>query len=111
MHNNLYLYPNMVKLRKSKMTQKELADMIGISQQEISRYESGEVKAPVNYIADLAECCGASVDYILGREGISSERSADEEKLVRLYAQLSFENKVRIIERIETLIELQNNKS
>lgn len=111
MQNNLYLYPNLVKVRKDKMTQNELARQIGISQQEISRYEKGEVKAPINYIVDLANCCGASVDYILGRETqiVGCPRSDPEtEKLINLYAKLSYENKIRASERIRTLLDLQN---
>lgn len=107
--NNLYLYPNLVKVRKSRMTQSELAKLIGITQQEISRYESGEIKAPINYITDLANYCNVSVDYILGRD-IEIQRSDESKYIVSLYSQLSDDNKMRIVERIKTLIDLQNEK-
>ncbi len=107
MHNNLYLYPNLVKVRKNRMTQSELAKMIGISQQEISRYEKGEVKVPINYIIDLANICKVSVDYILGRENIKKEEYLDQDNVLFFYNQLNYENKIRAIERIKTLIELQ----
>lgn len=106
MQNNLYLYPNLVKVRKSRMTQSELAKMIGISQQEISRYENGEVKVPINYIIDLANACKVSVDYILGRDEIKKEQS-DKDNILFFYNQLTSENKIRVIERIKTLIDLQ----
>ena len=57
----------MAAVLKTKCSQAELADHLGISQQEVSRYERGETKAPVSFIADVAEFCGVSVDYILGR--------------------------------------------
>lgn len=107
MQNNLYLYPNLVKVRKSQMTQSELAKMIGISQQEISRYENGEVKVPINYIIDLANACKVSVDYILGREKINNENHSDKDNIMFYYNQLTPDNKIRAIERIKTLIELQ----
>lgn len=107
MQNNLYLYPNLVKVRKGRMTQSKLAKLIGISQQEISRYESGEVKAPINYIIDLANCFNVSTDYILGREGINRKNSIDNDNILYLYNQLTNENKIRVSERIETLLDLQ----
>lgn len=108
MKNNLYLYPNIVNVRKDRMTQKELASLIGISQQEISRYESGEIKAPINYITDLAECCNVSVDYILGREN-KHGNPPEIDELLKMYSMLNKENKHRILERMQTLIELQND--
>lgn len=107
MQNNLYLYPNLVKVRKSRMTQSELAKMIGISQQEISRYEKGEVKVPINYIIDLANACKVSVDYILGREEIKAQEQSDKDNVLFFYDQLNYENKIRAVERIKTLLELQ----
>ncbi|WP_294406551.1 helix-turn-helix domain-containing protein [uncultured Ruminococcus sp.] len=113
MKDNLYLYPNLVSVRKKCMTQNELASMIGISQQEISRYESGEVKAPINYICDLADCCKVSVDYILGRDPLNSadtHKDDDKETLLKLYNKLSDVNKIKILERMETLLEIQSKK-
>ena len=106
MQNNLYLYPNLVKVRKSKYTQSELAALIGISQQEVSRYESGEVKAPINYLIDVANCCNVSVDYILGREA----PEYNDNDVFTLYNALNDKNKLRVDERIKTLLELQTNK-
>lgn len=107
MQNNLYLYPNLVKVRKDCMTQSELAKTIGISQQEISRYENGEVKVPINYIIDLANACKVSVDYILGREKTNKDVYINDDNILFYYNQLTPENKIRAIERIKTLIDLQ----
>lgn len=106
MNKYLHLYPNLVKVRKSKFTQAQLAALIGISQQEISRYESGEVKAPINYISDVAGCCNVSVDYILGREQLI----APDSEVFALYNALNDDNRRRIDERIKTLLELQTKK-
>lgn len=89
------------------MTQSELAKMIGISQQEISRYEKGEVKVPINYIIDLANACKVSVDYILGWEEIKAQEQSDKDNVLFFYNQLNYENKIRAVERIKTLLELQ----
>ena len=109
MQNNLYLYPRLVAVRKAKCTQLELAEYLGISQQEISRYERGETKAPINYICDVADFCGVSVEYILGREEREKHKiTADEQKLLDIFTELNHENKIRVIERAETLLEMQN---
>lgn len=111
MQNHLYLYPNLVDARKATCTQNELAVHLGISQQEISRYERGEIKAPINYIVDVAEICNVSVDYILGISRNKSDKLSDEEfKLLEVFKKLSLENRVKVIERCETLLEFQKDK-
>ena len=110
MQNHLYLYPNLVRARKSKCSQAALAEHLGISQQEVSRYERGEIKAPVSYLADVAEFCGVSVDYILGRETEPVQMlKTDESELLHLYQTLSAENRIRLKERAAALLELQNS--
>lgn len=107
-NNNLYLYPNIINARKNKYTQCELAELMGISQQEISRYEKGTVKAPINYIIDVADICGVSVDYILGRENRKTDNEdPDKEELMKMYDKLTEKNKIRAAERIRTLLSIQ----
>lgn len=107
MQNHLYLYPNLAKVRKECMTQSQLAEQLGIAQQDISRYETGEVKAPINYIIDVANICKVSVDYILNRQTDYSALSSAETELLMLYNKLSYENKIKIEERIRTLLDMQ----
>ncbi len=108
MNNHLYLYPNLVAVRKKKCTQYELAEHLGISQQEISRYERGETKAPVNYIVDLAQYCGVSVDYILGLSRDTTDLLSQEEfELLERFAKLTPTNRIKLIERAEILLEMQ----
>lgn len=111
MQNHLYLYPNLVRARKAKCSQAELAEQLGITQQEISRYERGEIKAPVNYLADVAAYCGVSVDYLLGRETESVQTlTEDESSLLHLYQALCPEHQIRLLERAETLLGVQHDK-
>lgn len=108
MANHLELYPNLVSVRKAKCTQKEMAEYLGITQQEISRYERGEIKASVNYLCEVAEYCGVSVDYILGREAKERELISEEEStLLTVFQKLSPENRIKLRERAETLLDLQ----
>ncbi len=108
MQNHLYLYPNLVRARKAKCSQAALAEHLGISQQEISRYERGETKAPINYLTDVADFCGVSVDYLLGRQTESAEMlTQDESELLHLYQALSPANRIRLKERAAALNDLQ----
>lgn len=111
MKNYFYLYPNMVRVRKAKCTQYQLAEFLGINQQEISRYERGETKAPINYIVDLAQYCGVSVDYILGLSRDTSDMlSEDDFALLEIYGRLNAENRIKLKERAETLLEMQKGE-
>lgn len=111
MQNHLHLYPNLVKARKSKYTQYQLAELLGISQQEISRYERGETKVPVNYIKDLAEICDVSTDYILGLSRDKTDMISKEEfYLLEIFTKLTDKNRIKLTERAEMLLELQNDE-
>lgn len=46
--------------------QKDIADLLGISQQYYSEYENGKRTIPVTHLITLAQYYGTSVDYILG---------------------------------------------
>ena len=111
MQNHLHLYPNLIRARKAKCSQAELAEHLGITQQEISRYERGETKAPINYLKDVAEYCGVSVDYLLGRQTEPVQMlSADESDMLHLFQALAPENRIRLKERAAVLLEMQSEK-
>lgn len=112
MENHLYLYPNLVSVRKATCTQKALAEKLGISQQEVSRYERGEIKAPINYIIDVANICNVSIDFILGHNTETSNMlSSNDFEIMEIFCKLNKVNKLRIVERAQTLLDLQNAKT
>ena len=64
---------NLKILRKAKgLTQKEVADFIGISQNNYSYLENGKVKIDNGSLQKLADFFDVTVDYLLGREEKSS---------------------------------------
>lgn len=76
------------KLRKEKrLTQKQLAAMIGVQHSVISFYEVGDRIPSVEVIIKLAAALHVSSDYLLGiekREVIDiSGLSAEDKKLIR----------------------------
>lgn len=48
------------------LKQKDIADILGTTQQVYSRYENGENEMPVRHIITLCKFYNVSADYILG---------------------------------------------
>lgn len=48
------------------ITQKEIADHLGIKQQQYSRYEKGINVMPVTYLPEICKFLNVSANYILG---------------------------------------------
>ena len=55
--------------RERNLTQREVAKVLGISQQVYSCYERGAQTIPLRHLASLAEFYSVSVDYLLERTG------------------------------------------
>ena len=53
-------------LNKQNMTQKELAEIIGVTESVISRYISGDREPKPNMIANIATALHTTYDYLLG---------------------------------------------
>lgn len=82
----------------ARLTQPELAQKIGISQQNISRWERNEVIPNIDFCVKLANFYGISIDELLCINSNFSARTvapmgdgmtADERELLRLYRELS----------------------
>lgn len=59
---------NLKNLRKQrKLTQSDLAEIIGVSQVTMGRYETGEREMPYETLFQLADFFGVTIDEILGR--------------------------------------------
>lgn len=50
------------------LKQSDIAEMIGTTQQQYSRYENGESELPLRALAVLADFYGVSADYLMGRK-------------------------------------------
>ena len=65
--NNRKHYPRLRELRASAgLNQTEIADILGIQQNQYSRYERGERELPMHLFVKLAEYYKVSLDYIVG---------------------------------------------
>lgn len=61
-------YPRIRNLREDRdLTQKKIAEYLGMSQTGYSKYETGENDIPTSVLLALADFYGTSVDYLLGK--------------------------------------------
>lgn len=99
---------NLRKLRMSKgMSQQQLADVIGTSQQSINQYENHNVEPDIATLIRIADYFQITLDHLVGHEGSVSENAEDMEfnrdemNLVLNYRQLSKEEKesIRLIQK------------
>jgi transcriptional regulator with XRE-family HTH domain len=62
------LYRRIRELREDRdLTQKQVAQMLGMSQTGYSKYETGENDVPTQVLLKLADFYDTTVDYLLGR--------------------------------------------
>lgn len=88
---------NLRKLRiKRGMSQQQLADVMGTSQQSINKYENHNVEPDISALIKLADYFETSVDYLVGHTSSSVqapvpefEPTREETALLRDYRQLS----------------------
>ena len=67
------MYNRIRDLREDRdMSQKEIAQMLGMSQTGYSKYETGENDIPTQILIKLADFYNTSIDYMLGRTDISA---------------------------------------
>ena len=65
------LFLRLRDLREDKdLRQKDIAELLGISQTVYSRYERGYQTIPIPHLLILAEFYNSSTDYILGRTNV-----------------------------------------
>ena len=57
-----------LKELRNNLSQKEFAKKIGVPIATYQRYEYGETLPPERVLSRVAEICGQTVDYLLGRE-------------------------------------------
>ena len=62
------LYPNIRALREDNdLRQRQLAELLNVSQNTYSQYETGVIALTAEHLVKLADYYHVSVDYLLGR--------------------------------------------
>lgn len=95
---------NLRKLRLSRgISQQQLADVMGTSQQSVNKYENHNVEPDISALIKLADYFETSVDYLVGHTPPLEqtvieevEPTKEEATLVRNYRHLSKDEKESI---------------
>ena len=95
------------------LTQKQVADLIGVSTNHYGKYERGETDLPFEKAITLAEYYNISLDYLAGRTNFPRGRAnpdlSDEQlSVAEQYARLTEKNKGRLELYLEQLLEKQD---
>lgn len=56
------------------MLQKDVAKLLGISQQYYSEYEKGNRTIPIQHLITLSKFYGTSIDYIVGLSNLEDSK-------------------------------------
>lgn len=89
---------NLKKLRfESGISQKQLADFIGVSQQSVNKYENHNIEPDIEVMIKIADYFNTSVDYLIGHTDVrrkieimqTHELNAEESSIIEGYRTLS----------------------
>ena len=89
---------NLKKLREEAgISQKQLAECIGVSQQSINKYENHNIEPDIETMIRIADYFNTSVDYLIGHTTIrrkienvtAYELNAEESRIADNYRKLS----------------------
>ena len=86
---------NLKTLRETnRVTQRQLAEAIGVSQQSVNKYENHNIEPDVQTLIRIADFFSTSVDYLIGRTSkpvfeLSCSLSEEEQELIQKYRMLT----------------------
>lgn len=93
--------------KQKKMSQEELAALVGTSKQMISKYECCQRVPKITMANKFAEALGTTLDEMMGE----SASMTPEDQLLAMFRGLSLEGQKKLIERAEELSVLYGKKS
>jgi len=105
---------NLKNLReRKKMTQKELAKYMNISQTSIAHYEKGDRQPPIQLLLDFSDFFGVSIDELVGnsKKNKSKRLHLDKDQALKdLYNYLLNKNHSKFMDYIERLLSVMDLK-
>ena len=102
---------NLRTLRESAaISQKQLAEAIGVSQQSINKYENHNIEPDIGTLIHIADYFDTSVDYLIGHTSIrrkvenvtAYELNVEESILVDRYRKLTKKQRACVITIIDS---------
>ncbi len=94
---------NLKKLRnRENISQQKLADIIGVSQQSINKYENHNIEPDIATLVLLADYFNTSIDYLVGHTDI-------ERRIEKVYSDKLNEIELKHIQKYRKLTEKQKD--
>lgn len=86
-------------MRENGITQKQIAEKLGIAQGTVAGWKQRNCPPPINYISDISNMLGVSIDYLVtgSNQPLAYKLDSSEQYLIRLYRSSSEENKNTIM--------------
>jgi len=101
------LHEKLKKLRKErKLTQKDLAENIGVNMSHLNRIENGKCQPSIDMLKKFSDFFGVSADYFLSNEEfpeVQIENKSLAER-IKLIDELKEEDKQALIHIIDSLL-------
>lgn len=70
----MYMYQRLKDLREDKdINQTEIGKILGTTQKQYSRWETGESEIPLHHVITLAKFYDITIDYIVGITNIPAK--------------------------------------
>ena len=86
--------------------QKELTEYLGLKNVAFSEWKSGKSKSYRKYLIEIANFFDVSLDYLVYGKVDSNQLPVEDAKMLSIFNHLKPADKIRVMERAETLVEL-----
>lgn len=97
----IYVGENIRRLRKERsLTQENLAEILQISPQSVSKWERGEAYPDITMLPAIANCFGVTIDVLLGNDKILTEEQIQKHiaEYKRMTAEMGWELRETILD-------------
>ena len=101
---------NLKALRKEyNISQQQLANIIGVSQQSINKYENHNVEPDIETLKAIATFFNTTIDFLVGFDE-SKTAFTKEDELLRLFSLMTKEQQYLYIEQGKIFAKMNNKK-
>ena len=101
---------NLKALRKEyNISQQQLANIIGVSQQSINKYENHNVEPDIETLKAIATFFNTTIDFLVGFDD-SKTAFTKEDELLRLFSLMTKEQQDLYIEQGKIFAKMNNKK-
>ena len=96
-------------LKEYNISQQQLANIIGVSQQSINKYENHNVEPDIETLKAIATFFNTTIDFLVGFDE-SKTAFTKEDELLRLFSLMTKEQQDLYIEQGKIFAKMNNKK-